>query len=134
MFVGRLLQFTILRLEFSHLCYHKYKHGFLDAIDPLCTCRTVIENTVYYFLHCPNFSNLRNTFLSEISRTDRSIIDYDEIKIIQTFIYGNLTYSFNNNQLINNNKLILVINNNTVILDASIKYIWETERFDRPIF
>ena len=53
-------QLTRLRPGFSHLLYHKFKHGFLDAVDPLCSCSTVIENTVYYFLHCPNFSIARN--------------------------------------------------------------------------
>ena len=47
-----------------------------------------------------------------------AVIDQDEIKIIQTFLYGSLTYSANDNKL---------------ILDASIKYILETKRFDRPI-
>ena len=46
-------------------------------------------------------------------------IDQDEIKIIQTLLYGNLTYSVNDNKL---------------ILDASIKSILETKRFDRPVF
>ena len=77
---------TRIRLGFSHLRYHKFKHGFLDAIDPLCSCSTGIENTVHYFLHCPNFSTARNTFLNEIAIVDRSIIDQDEIKIIQTFL------------------------------------------------
>ena len=86
---------TRIRLGFSHLRYHKFKHGFLDAIDPLCSCSTGIENTVHYFLHCPNFSFARNTFLNEIAIVDRSIIDQDEIKIIQTFLYGNPTYSVN---------------------------------------
>ena len=108
-----------IRLGFSHLRYHKYKHGFLDAIDPLCSCSTGVENTVHYLLHCPNFSTARNTFLNEIAIVDRSIIDQDEIKIIQTFLYGNSTYSVNDNKL---------------ILDASIKYILETKRFDGPIF
>ena len=44
---------TRIRLGFSHLRYHKFKHGFLDATDPLCSCSTGIENTVHYFLHCP---------------------------------------------------------------------------------
>ena len=44
-------------------------------------------------------------------------IDQDEIKIIQTFLNGNPTYSVNDNKL---------------ILDASKKYILETERFDGP--
>ena len=80
---------TRLRLGFSHLRYHKFKHGFLDAFDPLCSCSTAIKTTVRYFLHCPNFSTARNTFLNEIAIVDRSIIDQDEIKIIQTFLYGN---------------------------------------------
>ena len=45
---------TRLRLGFSHLRYHKFKHSFLDAVDPLCSCNTAFENTVHYFLHCPN--------------------------------------------------------------------------------
>ena len=110
---------TGLRLGFSHIPYHKFKHGFLDAVDPLCSCSTAIENTVHYFLHCLNFSTARNTFLKEMAIVDRSIIHEDKIKIIQTFLYGNPTYSVNGNKL---------------ILHASIKYILETKRFDGPIF
>ena len=66
-FKGRLLQFirplensvftchnpigikylTRLRFASSHLRYHKFKHGFLDAVDPLCSFSTAIENTVH---------------------------------------------------------------------------------------
>ena len=67
-----------------------------------------LKNTVHYFLHCPNFLTARNTFLNEIAIVDRSITDQDEIKIIQTFLHGNPTYSTSDNKL---------------ILDASIKYI-----------
>ena len=90
---------TELKLGFSHLCYHKFKHGFLDAADPLCSCRTVIEKTDHYFFCCRNFSTVPNIFLNEIA-IDRLIIDQEEIKIIQTFLYGNSFYSFNNNKLI----------------------------------
>ena len=61
---------TRTRLGFSHLRYHKFKHGFVDAIDPLCSCNTGIENTVHFFLHCPNFSTARNTLLNEIAIVD----------------------------------------------------------------
>ena len=111
---------TRIRLGFSHLRYHKFKHRFLDAIDPLCSCSTGIENTVHYFLHCPNFSTARNTFLNEIAVVDRSIIDQNEIKIIQIFLYGrDPAYSVHDNKL---------------ILDASIKYILEIKRLEGPIF
>ena len=99
---------TRIRLGFSHLRYHKFKHCFVGAIDLLCSCSTCIQNTVHYFLYCPNFSAARNIFLNEIAIADRSIIDQDEIKIIQTLLYGNPTYSVNGNKL---------------ILDASTKYI-----------
>ena len=102
---------TRLRLGFSHLQYHKFKYGFLDAPDLLCSCSTAIEDTFHYFLHFPNFSTARNTFLNEIAIVDRSTIDQDEIKIIQSFLYGNSTYSVNNNKLLfdqNLNKHILL--------------------------
>ena len=110
---------TRIRVGFSPLRYYKFKHGFLDATDPLCSCNSGIENNVHYFLHCSNVSTVRNTFLKEIAIVDRSIIDQDEIKIIQAFLCGNPTYSINDNKL---------------ILDASIKYILETKRFEGPVF
>ena len=99
---------TRIRLGFSHLCYHKFRHGFLDVIDTLCSCSIGIENTVHWFL------------LNEIATVDRFIINQDGIKIIQTFLYGNPTYSVNDNKL---------------ILDAtSMKYILETKRFEGSVF
>ena len=66
------------KLRFSHLRGHKFKHGLLYAIDPLCSCSTSIKNI-----------SLRNIFLNEISNIGRSVIDQDEPEVIQTFIYGN---------------------------------------------
>ena len=106
------------RLGFNHLCYYRCKHGFLDAVYTLCRCSPATENTVHYFLHCPNISTARNTFVNEITIVDRSIIDQDDIKISQTFLYGKPTYSVNDK----------------LILNESIKYILETERFHGPIF
>ena len=101
---------TRIRLGFSHPRYLKFKHGFRDAIEPLCSCSTGIENTVHYFLHCPKFSFARNTFLNEIAIVDRSIIDQDDIKKYSNFPLWKL------------------------ILDANIKYILEVKRFEGPVF
>ena len=106
------------RLGFNHLCYYKCKHGFLDTVYTFCRCSPATENTVHYFLHCPNISTARNTFFNEITIVDGSIIDQDDIKISQTFLYGKPTYSVNDK----------------LILNESIKYILETKRFDGPIF
>ena len=48
----------------------------------------------------PPFQLGKNAFLNEIANAHRSIIDQDEIKIIQTFLYGNRTYFVNDNRLI----------------------------------
>ena len=72
-----------------------------------------------YFLRCPNFSTARNTSLNEVTIVDRSFIDQDKIKTIQTFLNENSTFSVDDNKL---------------TLDASIKYILETKRFDGSIF
>ena len=46
-----------LRVGFSHLNEHKFRHGFLDTLDPLCACRSyAIEDTQHYLLHCSNHS------------------------------------------------------------------------------
>ena len=37
--------FTRLRLQFSHLNEHKFRHGFCDTINPMCSCGTEVETT-----------------------------------------------------------------------------------------
>ena len=99
---------TRIRLGFSHLRYHKFKHGFLDAIDPLCSCNTGIENTVHYFLHCSNFSTAQNTLLNEIAIFDSPLLIKMKSKLFKL--------SFMETQPI------------------LIKYILEAKRFEGPIF
>ena len=41
---------TRLRVGFSHLREHKFRHGFLDIVDPICSCSTnAVANTKHYF-------------------------------------------------------------------------------------
>ena len=108
-----------LSIRFNNLRCHKFKHGFLDTVNPLCSCSISTENTVYYFLHQPNFSTPQNAFLNEIATVKRSIIFQNEIKIIQFFLYGNPIYS-------------VIVNN--LIADAGMKYILESKRFEGPVF
>jgi len=42
---------TRLRVGFSHLKEHKFRHNFQDTTDPFCECRSGdIENTQHYLL------------------------------------------------------------------------------------
>ena len=46
-----------LRLGFSHLREHKFKHSFQDSRNPVCSCgKDKVEMSSHYMLHCSNFS------------------------------------------------------------------------------
>ena len=68
--INRLLGFVFLtRLRFgsSHLREHKFRHGFLDITDPICSCHTnAVENTEHYLLHCSNFANQRTVLFDDL--------------------------------------------------------------------
>ena len=44
---------TRLRLSLGHLNEHKFKHGFIETINPNCICEGDIESINYFFLHYP---------------------------------------------------------------------------------
>ena len=41
---------TRLRLKFSHINEHKFRHGFNDTISPACACGTEVEITENFLL------------------------------------------------------------------------------------
>ena len=52
-----IIQLTRLRVSFSHLKEHKFRHNFHDTPDSFCFWRTnAIETTEHYLLQCSNFS------------------------------------------------------------------------------
>ena len=44
---------TRLHLGLSHLRYYKFKHGFLDSINPICSWGFDIETTVMFYSIVP---------------------------------------------------------------------------------
>ena len=65
---------TRLRIGFSHLKEHKFKHNFQDSIDPTCSCSSGIETTIHFFLHCANFNIQRQTLFDKIAAIDANIL------------------------------------------------------------
>ena len=96
---------TRLRVGLSHLRFHKFKHSFQNALNPIC--------------NCPNFSNERLMFFNKLRSIDANILSKDDSNISKVLLYGN--------HLFNNEK-------NTSILTAAIEYIISTKRFDVPFF
>ena len=50
---------TRLRLNFSHLNEHKFRHGFKDTVDPMCKFGLETETTLYFLLRCRLYSTIR---------------------------------------------------------------------------
>ena len=49
-----------LRLGFSHLRYHKFRHIFQDCSHPIYACGLEIETRTHFLLHCPLFQSAGN--------------------------------------------------------------------------
>ena len=63
---------TRLRFGFSHLKIHKFRHNFVDAINPLSSCGNVVESTTH-FSSLFSFSNQRLTLINKIKDIDKCI-------------------------------------------------------------
>ena len=79
---------TRLRLEFSHLKEHKFKHNFQDSIDPMCSCSSGDETTIRFLLHCANFNTQRKILFEKIPTLDGNILIENEDSIVNTLLFG----------------------------------------------
>ena len=61
-----------LRLQFSHLKEHKFRHGFGDTVSPMCGCNAEIEDTEDFFLRCHFYSIQRSELFNNINKVDPS--------------------------------------------------------------
>ena len=75
-----------LRLGLSHLREHKFKHGFLDSLNPICRCGQNIETSNHFLLHCSNYSTERLTFLIIIRNMDSNILSKNDLKVMETVL------------------------------------------------
>ena len=55
---------TRLRLKFSNLKEHKFRHGFADMINPTCACGADVKTTEHFLLHCHFYSTQRLELVS----------------------------------------------------------------------
>ena len=110
---------TRLRLGFSHLSEHKFRHKFADSLNPLCCCFLETESTLHFFLRCQNYSTLCRALMTDLKNINDAIMFLNESDLFHVVLYG--SKKFDNNM-------------NISILTATIQFIKDTERFDQPLF
>ena len=62
-----------LRVDFSQLNKHKFRHNFADTLNPLCSCSLETESTAHFSLRCRYYSNIRITLMNELNDINNSI-------------------------------------------------------------
>ena len=78
-----------LRLDFSHLRKHKFKHGFRDILKPFCPCSIEAETTAHYFLRCHFYNANRSALMNELNEIDSSFSTLNENNFIDLILHGN---------------------------------------------
>ena len=89
-----------LRLGFSHLNEHKFRHNFRDFLNPLCKCKLEPETTSHFLLRCHLFQVERATLLNDIKGVDEHIISDNTNNSDQILLYGNKNYNHDTNKKI----------------------------------
>ena len=110
---------TRLRLGFSHLSKHKFRHNFADSLNPLCSCSLETESTLHFFLRCHNYTTLRRALMTDLKNINDAIMSLNESDLLHVMLYG--SKKFDNNM-------------DMSILTATIKFVKDTGRLDQLFF
>ena len=108
-----------LRLGFGHLRERKFRHNFADTLNPLCLCSPEIEDTEHYFLRCQNNLSFCPTLMNDLNNTNTAIASLNSNDLLRIIFYGD--ESFNKES-------------NCKILTPSIKFVKDTQRFEKSLF
>ena len=112
---------TSFRLGLSHLNEHRFNHNFQSCINPSSSCSLTIESTTHFLLHCHHFSNICSALLTSINEVLGSITnlsDLSDCALVKILLFGDQNYT----QV-----------ENTYIINATIKYLLDSERFNGPL-
>ena len=108
-----------LRLGFSHLCEHKFRHNFHDTLNPFCCCNLEPETTSHYLLCCHNFSSARLALMNDLNLIHPTISQLNVTAFANILLYDDSKKS---------------TSENGNILQNTTKYIIATKRLNESLF
>ena len=76
------------RLDFSHLNEHKFRHNFNDINNPMRSCSKRLETTLYYLLRSDLYSIYWLELLNGICALKESLKNSSEEKLLKILLYG----------------------------------------------
>ena len=105
---------TRLRLDFSHLNEHRFRHNFQDCLKPLCSYSLETEDTKHYLLHCHHFSQHRIDLINSVIYIFAGFDSLFDNTKKDLLLYGDSHFD---------------VNKNKFILEATLFYSNSTDRF-----
>ena len=105
-----------LRMGLSELKAHKNAHHFIDTPFAICECGVEPEDSMHFFFNCVQFAAHRISLVDTISNilSKNNLLHFSHADRLKVYLYGHFK---------------LTSNENKCILEATIKYIYETKRF-----
>ena len=107
-----------LRVDFSHLNEHTFRHNFANTLNPLCSCSLETESTAHFFLRCRYYSNIRIILMNELNDIDNSITSRQPNELLRIILYGDCMFKDYVNKR---------------ILIATIQFIKNSNRFNQSL-
>ena len=90
----------LLRLEFSELREHKFRHNF-NCFDPLCLCVNGVKDNEHFLLLCRRFSIHRTSYLLNVSHLiNRSTTTFSSSLLCNILLFGDNQFNDITNKLI----------------------------------
>ena len=82
-----------LQLGFSHLPEHKFRHNFVDTLNPLCSCSFEPEATMHIFLCCLFYNVNQANLMSDLLKIDSSLPTENDEKFLDILLHGNSKFN-----------------------------------------
>ena len=79
---------TRLRLQFSHLNDHKFRHGFRATISAMCACGSETETTEHFLLRCHLYSPQRLELFDNLAKVESSFLNLNIKDKVFFLLYG----------------------------------------------
>ena len=89
---------TRLKLNFSHLNEHNFRHNFNDAINPVCNCGAATERTIHYPLRCQLYLVQRAELFNAVYKFDSTLQNSFEDQLLTLLLYGSEKFALNFNK------------------------------------
>ena len=107
-----------LRLQFTHLNEHKFRHGFNDTVNPICPYGTDVETIEHFLSCCHCLSTQRSELFDYFYRLDLS---FPKLKTKEKVAYLLYVLRINSSRL------------NKEVIKFVIKFLKSTGRFNEPL-